>query len=150
MRSLENEYILCIFYKEAEYMGLFRKKPQEEPIYQTSNMGFWIKVYPNRIDFKSGVGSQSIPINQIASVQLAGIGVMKITLETTGGKTYSIPTNKKKEVQEAIYNTQTRLAGSSQHQTGIADEITKLNELKEKGIITLEEFDKKKKELLSL
>ena len=130
-------------------MGIFGKKPpQEEPIYQTSNMGFWIKIYPNRIEFKSGTGSQSIPINQIASVQLGRMGIMQITLESTGGKKYSIPTNKKKEVQQAIYDTQARFAGISQVQTNIADELAKFHELKEKGIITQEEFDRKKKQLL--
>jgi hypothetical protein len=131
-------------------MGLFSKKPQEEPIYQTSNMGFWIRIYPNRIDFKSGVGSQSIPINQIASVQLGMMGIMQITLETTGGQKYSIPTNHKKEVQAAIYDTQAHFTGNNNFPISAADEITKLNELKEKGIITQEEFDKKKKQLLDL
>jgi hypothetical protein len=130
-------------------MGIFGKKPpQEEPIYQTSNMGFWIKIYPNRIEFKSGTGSQSIPINQIASVQLGRMGMMQITLESTGGKKYSIPTNKKKEVQQAIYDIQARFAGNSQVQTNIADELARFHELKEKGIITQEEFDRKKKQLL--
>ena len=68
----------------------------EDPIYQTSYMGFWIKVYPNRVDFKSGVGSQSIPINQIASVQIAMMGIFQVTLETSGGMKYAIPTRKKK------------------------------------------------------
>jgi hypothetical protein len=130
-------------------MGIFGKKPpQEEPIYQTSNMGFWIKIYPNRIEFKSGTGSQSIPINQIASVQLGRMGMMQITLESTGGKKYSIPTNKKKEVQQAIYDVQARFAGNSQVQTNIADELARFHELKEKGIITQEEFDRRKKQLL--
>ncbi len=123
----------------------------EDPIYQTSYMGFWIKVYHNRVDCKSGLGSQSIPINQIASVQIARMGVFQVTLETSGGKKYSIPTNKKKEVQQAIYDAQARLAAESgKHQTGAADEIMKLNELKEKGVITQEEFEKKKKQLLDL
>src|SRR5260221_4506224 len=105
----------------------------EDPIYQTSYMGFWIKVYPNRVDFKSGVGSQSIPINQIASVQIAMMGVFQVTLESSGGMKYSIPTRKKKEVQQAIYDAQARLAAESgKHQTSVADEIMKLNELKEK------------------
>ncbi len=123
----------------------------EDPIYQTSYMGFWIKVYPNRVDCKSGLGSQSIPINQIASVQIARMGVFQVTLETSGGKKYSIPTNKKKEVQQAIYDAQARFAAESgKPQTSVADEIMKLNELKEKGIISQEEFEKKKKQLLDL
>lgn len=134
-------------------MGLFGKQPAKEmPLYKTNYMGFWIKVYPNRVDFKSGAGSQSIPINQIASVQLAMMGIMKITLETTGGKKYAIPAHNKKEVQQAIYNAQSHFtqSSSSQVQVSAADEIAKLNDLKEKGIITQEDFDKKKKQLLEI
>jgi hypothetical protein len=67
---------------------------------------------------------QSIPINQIASVQLAMMGVMKIALETTEGKKYQIPTHKKKEIQQAIYNAQSHFSNnsSSQVQVSSADE----------------------------
>src|SRR6266498_4661553 len=133
-------------------MGLFGNKQQrqqrEEPFYKANYMGFWINIYPNRVEFKSGVGSQSIPINQIASVQLAMMGIMQITLETTGGQKYSIPTNKKKEVQQAIYDVQSRLANTDNSRASIADEIFKLNELKEKGVISEDEFEKEKKKLL--
>lgn len=127
-------------------MGIFGKKTNEEtPLYQSNYLGFWIKVFPNRVEFKTGVGSQSIPINQIASVEIAMMGLMKITLETTGGKKYTIPTTKKKEVQQAIYEAQSR---SNTPSGSIADEIFKLNDLKEKGILSQEEFDQKKKILL--
>jgi hypothetical protein len=132
-------------------MGLFGNKPQiqEKPLYETSYVGFWIKVYSNRVEFKAGVGSQSIPINQIASVQLPMMGIWKITLETTGGKKYAIPTSKKKEVQQAIYDAQSRV-DKNESKPDTSEEISKLNELKEKGILTQEEFDKKKKLLLGI
>ena len=126
------------------------KETQEEPLYKSNYMGFWINVYPNRVEFKSGAGRQSMPINQIASVQLAMMGIMKITLESTGGKKYDIPTLKKKEVQQAIYDAQARFTGSNQIQSSGADELEKLSALKDKGIITQEEFDQKKKQLLGL
>lgn len=85
-------------------MGLFSK--DEGLIYKTNYLGFWIKVFPNRVEFKSKAGKQSIPISQIASVQLGMVGLMKITLETTGGKKYKIPTLKKEEVKNAIYEAQ--------------------------------------------
>jgi hypothetical protein len=134
-------------------MGLFgnNKSSQEEPLYQSNFLGFWVKVYPNRVDFKpaSGFGSDSIPIAQIASVYTPPLGTMKITIETTGGKKISIPTNKKKGVQQAIYDAQARITGNNgSHIGSTADEITKLNELKEKGIITADEFEQKKKQLL--
>lgn len=78
----------------------------QSPLYETSYVGFWIKVFSSRIEFKAGVGTQSIPINQIASIQLGMMGVWKIILETTGGKKYKIPCHKKNEVKEAIYKAQ--------------------------------------------
>lgn len=132
-------------------MGLFGNiQTEEKPLYETSYVGFWIKVYPNRVAFKAGVGSQSIPINQIASVQLPMMGIWKITLETTGGKKYAIPTSKKKEVQKAIYDAQAHFSGSGHQQTSDAEELTKLNDLKEKGVITDAEFKAKKKQVLGL
>ena len=124
------------------------KKPQEEPIYQTSFMGFWIKVYPTRVDFKTTYGSQSVPLNQVASVE-AG---MQFSLVTTGGKKYTIPVpiGKKKEVQRAIIDAQARLTGNNVSQMDVASEIAKFHDLKEKGVISQEEFDKKKQQLLGL
>ena len=77
------------------------------------------------------------------------MGIWKITLETTGGKKYAVPTSKKKEVQKAIYDAQAHFSGNN-HQTRDADELVKLNELKEKGILSQEEFDQKKKQILGI
>jgi len=129
-------------------MGLFgNKTPSEKPLYETNYMGFWIKVYPNRVEFKAGAGSQNVPINQVASIQLGMMGYMQITIETTGGKKYKIPCHKKNEVKEAIYNAQNSVGqGSSNLST--ADELTKLVQLKNDGILTDEEFQEQKKKLL--
>lgn len=134
-------------------MGIFRNKPhsQEVTLYETNYLGFWIKVFSNRVEFKSGAGSESVPINQIASVHTGMIGMMKIILETTGGKRYSIPTFKKKEVQQAIYKAQsTHIDDDNGNPATTADEITRLFELKEKGILSCEEFEAKKKQLLKI
>ncbi len=133
-------------------MGLFSNKSQtqEEPLYKTSYLGFWIKVYPNRVEFKNSVGTKSIPMGQIASVQLAMAMMMKITIETTGGQKYPIPTTKKKEVQQAIYDAQAKSTGIVNSQTDLSDQIFNFKKLKDKGIITQKEFDEKKKQLLGL
>ena len=135
-------------------MGLFGNKPQQEqPFYSSNYMGFWIRIYPNRIEFKAGIGSQSIPLAQIASVQLAMPLVMQITLETTGGQKYKIPTNHKKEVQQAIYDAQARFLNpgnvSPAPSTNVADEIAKLHDLMQRGIISQADFEKRKNQLLS-
>jgi hypothetical protein len=130
-------------------MGMSGKQSQEDTIFESHYMGFWIKVYPNRVDFKdAGLGSKSIPINQIASVQVARMGIFQVTFETSGGQKYKIPTMKKKEVQQAIYDAQARLAGSTGGQSSTADELAKFYDLMEKGVISREDFDRKKKQLL--
>jgi hypothetical protein len=92
-------------------MGLFGSKPQtkEQPIYESSFLGFFIKVYPNRVEFRPNQqmwGSVTVPISQIASIHTGMLGHWKITIETTGGKRYNIPCRKKDEVKEAIYKAQ--------------------------------------------
>ena len=75
------------------------------------------------------------------------MGLMKITIETTGGKKYDIPCHKKKEVKEAIYNAQSSI-GQGSSSVSTADELTKLVQLKNDGILTDEEFQQQKKKLL--
>ena len=132
-------------------MGFFHhSEPKEKPEYETSYMGFWIKVYSNRVEFKSGVGSQNVPINQVASIELAMMGYYQITIETTGGKKYKIPCAKKKEVKEAIYKAQSKPTQivSSSTTLSTADELTKLVQLKNDGILTESEFQEQKRKIL--
>jgi len=132
---------------------MFGKKTQvqaEEPLYKTSHLYYWLNVYKNRVELKVGLGVQNIPLNQIASVQFSAVRG-KVTIETTGGKKYDMLTLKGKEVQEAILNAQANFSNTSgSSNISSTDEVTKLHDLKEKGIITQEEFDHKKKQLLGM
>jgi len=128
-------------------MSLFSNS--DKPLFKTNYLGFWIRVYANRVEFKSNVGRQSIPINQIASVQLGMFGFMKITIESTGGKKYSIPCIKKREVQEAIYEAQSSTSNQLSP-VSVADEILKLTTLKDNDVISLDEFNEQKNKLLSI
>jgi hypothetical protein len=120
-----------------------------KPIFETNYLGFWIKVFPSRVDFKSGPGEQSIPINQMSSVQLGMIGYMQIVLETTGGKKYKIPCLQKKEVREAIYKAQEQFSKSKTlPEASVADELLKLSKLNKQGIISDKELQEQKKKLL--
>jgi hypothetical protein len=120
------------------------------PIYENSYMGLWIKVFPNRVEFKAGAGTQNIPINQIASIQLGMIGLGQIIIETTGGIKYRVPCSKKKEVKDAIYQAQEAFNNTKGNSnTSVADELTKLVQLKNQKIISEQEFEKQKKKLLS-
>lgn len=95
-------------------------------------------------------GTQNVPINQVASIQLGMMGYMQIIIETSGGIKYKIPTNKKKEVKEAIYKAQEAIMNvkSDNSNTSIADELAKLAKLKESGILTEKEFQIQKANLL--
>ncbi len=78
------------------------------------------------------------------------MGYMQIIIETSGGIKYKIPTNKKKEVKEAIYKAQEAIMNvkSDNSNTSIADELAKLAKLKESGILTEKEFQIQKANLL--
>ncbi|MCL6591936.1 MAG: SHOCT domain-containing protein [Firmicutes bacterium] len=131
-------------------MGLLEKKTAElKPNFETNYMGFWIKVFPTRVEFKAGAGSQNIPINQVASIQIGMMGLMQIIIESTGGQKYTIPTSKKKEVKDAIYAAQEAFnASQGSSNVSIADELTKLAQLKDQGILSESEFEAQKKKLL--
>lgn len=118
----------------------------DTPLYKTNYMGFWVRVYSNRVDFKAGAGQESVPINQIASIKLGMVGYMQVVIETTGGKKYKIPCIKKKELREAIYKAQ---SSPSQPSAGVADELVKLADLRNKGVISAADFDKQKNQLLN-
>lgn len=135
-------------------MGLFSRSSdnssQDLPLFETHYVGLWVKVYKNRVEWNAPKGRQSVPLGQISGVQQARTGIFKISLETSGGNTYDIPTKQKRELQEAIYDAQN--ANSTPTTRGqassTADELKKFADLKEQGVITNEEFDAKKKELL--
>lgn len=127
---------------------------KEKPIYKTKYLLSSIKVYPNRVEFNTGPGKKSVPVSQIASVHTSMVGMMQITIETTGGAKYKIPCMKKKEVQEAIYKAQSSSGQAEsvvqpQASSNVADELTKLADLKSKGVLTQEEFQAQKKKLLN-
>ena len=134
-------------------MGLFSRNKDnsstgEQPLYQSSRMGFYARVYSNRLEFKNGAKHESIPLNQIAGVELGIIGKDTVIVETTGGAKYTIVSPKKKELREAIYNAISTKTNQPIASNSVADELGKLAELKEKGVITQEEFDSKKRQLL--
>lgn len=80
------------------------------PNFETNYLGSKISVYPLRVIISIlGKGEQTIAISQIASVDLAMMGVWQITIETTGGRKFKIPCCKKKQVRDAIYEAQDKV-----------------------------------------
>lgn len=137
-------------------MGLFNKGKDvsssgEQPLYEANRMGFWVKLYKNRIEFKHGVKIESVPLNQIASVQLGTLGQMTVIVETSGGGKYTITAKDKKGLRQAIYNAiEGSKSQSSSGTSSTADELAKLASLKEQGVLTHDEFEAKKKQLLGM
>lgn len=111
-------------------------------------MGSTVVVYDNRLEWKMLLKKQSIPINQIASVDTTIPMYMGVVIETAGGKKYKIPVSQKKELEDAIYEAQ---AGGHQGSGSQSiEDLEKLAELRDKNIITEEEFQAKKKNILGL
>ena len=129
-------------------MGLFSKQDSPGLIYQTIYLGFWIKIFNDRIEFKNSVGSKNIPIDQIASVNLPMIGTWQVTIETTGGEKYKIPTRKKKEVKEAIYKAKNANNQNTGNTYSSSEELERLFKLKEKGAISEDEYQNAKKKII--
>lgn len=134
------------------------------PLYSTDHMKFKTKVFINRIEYSGSFGRNTLPIEQIAWVKLraAGTGVI---LETIEGKRVVMVIKPKDrlafadavlKVQELqpkkgkFKDTQTvRIDQLEKFGEGV-DEIEKLAKLYDKGILTQEEFDAKKKQILGI
>ena len=123
-----------------------------EPTFQTRYLGTHIFVYADRVDWKVLGKSHSIPIASIASVDLPPL-YNGIHVHTTGGKRYILPTGRKQKqpLRDAIVEQLAKTSGTPiVAATSNLDELKKLAQLKAAGVVTQEEFDAKKKELLEL
>ena len=122
----------------------------QEPIFQTSYLGFKVAVYSDRLVYRELWQKNTIPIQQIASVDLGMPFYGQIIIETAGGKKFKIPVKNsaKKKIDEAINQAKSQI-GQPVKQNDLGD-LEKLNELKENGIITEEEFRAKKKQILGI
>ena len=111
-------------------------------------------------------GDKTIPYSSVVAVQLkkAGMtaGYLQLTLKggseakgglfqsTTDENSVNFHSRKNKEFLEAKELIEKRIGDVYQKPTSNLDELEKLGSLKDKGIITQEEFDAKKKILLEL
>lgn len=75
-------------------------------LFESKFLGNFVKVYSNRVEYGVLFNLNTIPIKQIASVNLGmtswGFMDSSMTIETTGGKKIKIPTLKRKELRDAI------------------------------------------------
>jgi hypothetical protein len=120
-------------------------------IFETRTLGISVKVFSERLEYKRGLGAgvDSIPIAQIASIKLGSWLINRLTIETTGGREYAIVTNKKQAVADAIHQAQIALQSiSSMQQISVADEIVKLAQLRDQGILSPQDFELQKSGLI--
>ena len=98
-----------------------------------------------------------LPIDSVSAV---GIGIFKsITVSTSSGRINFLAIKNRNEIHNVVsnllverqkQNVTTMQTTVSAYATSTADEIKKYKELLDLGIITQEEFDAKKKQLLGL
>lgn len=121
----------------------------EAPIFQTSYLGSKVQVYRDRLVYKMFLTKKTIPIDQIASIDPVMSGYAGVKIETTGGKKIKIPVGlmSKKKLEEAIFRAK---RGDAPVQSSGVQDLEKLAELKAKGLVTEDEFNQKKKQLLGL
>lgn len=76
-----------------------------KPVFESKMMGCKVKVFPNRVSYTVLFTEKSIPINQIASIDLGVPLYGQISIETTGGVSHKINVKpgQKEALRDAIY-----------------------------------------------
>lgn len=78
-----------------------------EPVFETSYLGTRVKVFLTHVSYKILIGGEkTIPLKQIASVELGMSLFAQVIIETSGGKRYKIPValGQKDKLRDAIYD----------------------------------------------
>lgn len=134
-------------------MGLFDGKkselPAQAPLFQDKYMGSTTSVYNSHIEWGMMGKHESIPLSQVANVELPPL-ILQAVVETTGGKKVKIPLKNREGFKSAVMGA-LNAQGSGNHSASApsaADELLKFAQLRDSGIITEAEFEAKKKELL--
>lgn len=141
-----------------------RKMNGVVPLYVTNHLNFKTRVFINRIEYSGSFGKNTLPIESVAWVKLraGGTGVI---IETTEGKRVVMvvkPTDRL-DFADAVMkvqslqpkrakfkDTQTVRIDQLEQFADDTDELEKLARLRDKGILTQEEFDAKKKKILGI
>lgn len=141
-----------------------RKLNGTVPLYTSAHMNFKTRVYIDRVEYSGSFGKSVLPINQITWIKLrhSGTGVI---LETTDNKkvvmvvkpadrlAFADAVLKVQALQPKrgkFKDTQTvRIDQLERFGQGV-DEIEQLAKLYDKGILSQEEFDAKKKQILGI
>ncbi len=132
-------------------MGLFRKNKNERKL-SFAFGGYVFKADEEYLSYQSAYGkSFRVRREDIESVSLdkggAGKNIIKVNGHGTLLAQLEMPKTWAEKAQEFIMNES---LGKNQKSSSGINELEKLAELKEKGIITPVEFEKKKKQLLGI
>ncbi len=141
-----------------------RKLDGSVPLYVASHMNFKTRVFIDRIEYSGSFGKTKVPISQVAWIKLRATGT-GIIIETTEGKrlVMVVKSSDRLAFADAVLKVQSmqpkkgkfkdtktvRIDELDKFTEGV-DEIEKLAKLFDKGILSQEEFDTKKKQILGI
>lgn len=136
-------------------------KRKEKPIYQSKRPGFVLAVYPTHVYIKEGMSvlakEATIPLSNIATIQVKKL-TQKLIITTNDGQRHGLPigglTKGAQKARDAIQKAQMAALAAPAGPAApagqdIPTQIQKLAELRDKGILTADEFEEKKRELLA-
>lgn len=122
---------------------------------------FWIKSYELNITEKRAYGFAAfgrrvdLPVDSVSAIGLGWLKSIKIT--TASGKISFLLIKNRDKMYDTIsnliverQNKETKAETVIKQETSNADELKKYKDLLDGGVITQEEFDQKKKQLLAL
>jgi hypothetical protein len=135
-----------------------------KPIFMTTHMKFKTNVYVNRVEYSGSFGKIVLPVDKIAWIKLRIVGT-GIIIETTTGKRVVMIVKPSDRVKlcDAVLKAQEfalakggrhirakQAAQELEHLSASLRELEKLADLRDKGVLSEEEFTAKKKQLLGL
>ena len=123
----------------------------DTPLFQAKSWPFKTTVYQGYIEYK-GIGeTKNIPIASISDITKEPLAFIKAVLRLNSGeKIEVIVGNKHLKEFMSVVTSLLNDRGNSHAPASNLNELEKLAQLKDKGIITEEEFQAKKKQILGL
>lgn len=118
------------------------------PLYQSSSWGFKVAVFEDRIESKFLGQMKVIPLSSISSVTKEPLDLRAYLILNSGEKTSLNPKDTKEFIR--IVSELLNKKATTKTTNSNLDELDKLATLKEKGVVTQEEFESKKKQLLGI
>lgn len=153
---------LIDYFKDKAAGAVISTVPLLKVAAKNKSVSMRLTVYEDRLEWSSGISrSMTVRLDQVASVHRLRFGLLKshIEVETTGGGGFGVPNllpGAAKQAKELIehllselhYKDQGPRQLSKDRLSDVPDQIRKLSELRDAGILTNVEFEAKKADLL--